>query len=368
MANIIPMGVGTNTQNVNVNLTESGAKDIVWRQIGKQFDGKNVRVEEAISEIGADFNVSKQPLIRVPQDIYDAIKNGTPIDTLNLSTANLISSHCATVRDDHDFTLGVVGNGYGVVQNAKAFEFIDFIKEVSGEEPIVETAGLLGNGERIFVTCKLGADSYLNPNDAVKNYVVFTNAHDGSGSVMAFFSPTRVICSNSLLFAIKHCPNKVVFKHTKNVGMRLDWEREENRKKALEVFSKSVKFSEKWVDEMLKLRSQKVDENFKKDFVARMYLSDAGFKLYQQNNRNWDSVDEISTRSKNQANALIDSIEYGIGQKENRGTKLWLLNGLTTHIQNVQTWKDAETQFNSVIMGGTEGKRIQKAYDLLIAA
>ena len=198
MANVISMGVGANAQSVNVNLTESGAKDIVWKQFGTSFEGKNVSVEDAISEIGADFNVSKQPLIRVPQDVYDAIKNGTPIDSLNLSTATLITSHAATVRDDHDFTLGVVGRDYGVVQNAKAFEFIDFIKEVSGEEPIVETAGLLGNGERLFVSCKLGADSYLNPNDAVKNYVVFTNAHDGSGAVMAFFTPIRVICSNTL--------------------------------------------------------------------------------------------------------------------------------------------------------------------------
>lgn len=357
-----------NSQSVVVNKIGNEPKPIVWQQFGTDFSGKNVNVEDAISEIGANFNVSKQPLIRVPQDVYDAIKNGTPLDAINLSSANLITSHAATVRDDHDFTLGVVGHTYGVVQNSKAFEFIDFIKEVSGEEPIVETAGLLGNGEQLFVTCKLGADSYLNPNDAVKNYVVFTNSHDGSGSIMAFFSPTRVICSNSLVMAIKGCPNKVVFKHSKNVGLRLDWEREENRKKALEVFSKSVKFSKKWMDEMLKLREDVVSDEYKKDFVARLYLNDAAFKLYQQNNRDWDSVEEISTRSKNQANALINSIEYGIGQGENRGTKLWLLNGLTTQIQNGQNWKDGETQFNSVIMGGTESKRIQKAYDLLIAA
>ena len=368
MANVISMNAGANNQSVVVNYIDNAPKPIVWQQFGKSFEGQNVGVVDAIKEIGADFNVSKQPLIRVPQDVYDAIKNGTPLDALNLSTANLISSHCATVRDDHDFTLGVVGRDYGVVQNTKAFEFIDFIKEVSGEEPIVETAGLLGNGERLFVTCRLGADSYLNPNDAVKNYVVFTNTHDGSGSIMAFFSPTRVICSNSLMFAIKHCPNKVVFKHTKNVETRLDWEREENRKKALEVFSKSVKFSEKWMEEMLKLRTQNVDEDFKKDFAARLYLTDAAYKLYQQNNRNWEGVEEISTRSKNQINDLIYSIEYGIGQKENRGTKLWLMNGLTTHIQNGQKWKDAETQFNSVLMGGTEGKRVQKAYDLLMSA
>ena len=246
MENVISMNADVNNQSVVNNRVGNDPKPIVWQQLqfGRSFEGKNVSVEDAIKQIGADFNVSKQPLIRVPQEVYDAIKNGTPIDTLNLSTANLITSHAATVRDDHDFTLGVVGRDYGVVQNTKAFEFIDFIKEVSGEAPIVETAGLLGNGERLFVSCKLGKDSYLNPDDAVKNYVVFTNSHDGSGAVMAFFTPIRVICSNTLAMAIKGCPNKVVFKHTKNVETRLDWEREENRKKALEVFSKSVKFSE----------------------------------------------------------------------------------------------------------------------------
>ena len=351
----------------NVNVRPSEANKSSWQLFGTNFDHP-VTIEEAIESAGLNYTVESQPLIRVPKEIADAILRGESVE-FSPTRQNIITSHKSTFRTDNNTTLGVVGRDYGIVDNTKAFEFINFIKEVSGEEPLIETAGALGYGERMFVTCRLGADSYLNGNsDAVKNYVVFTNSHDGSGSVMAFFSPVRIICQNTLNVAIRGAVNKVIFKHTKNVGMRLDWEREENRKKALEVFSKSVKFSKKWVDEMLKLRSQKVDENFKKDFVARMYLSDAGFKLYQQNNRNWDSVDEISTRSKNQANALIDSIEYGIGQKENRGTKLWLLNGLTTHIHNAQNWKDPETQFNSVIMGGTEGKRIQKAYDLLIAA
>lgn len=365
MANMISMNAGVNNQSVNVNIDVTERKPIVWRQFGKSFEGQNVNVADAIKEIGADFNVSKQPLIRVPQEVYNAIKEGKPIGDLNLSTANLITSHAATVRDDHDLTLGVVGRDYGVVANTKSLDFINFIKEVSGEEPIVETAGLLGMGERMFVTCKLGADSYLNPNDAVRNYVVFTNSHDGSGSVMAFFSPVRVICSNSLNFAIRSCPNKVCFKHTKNVDLRLDWEQEENRKKALEVFSRSVKFSEKWLEAMKNLQSQKIDDTYKKDFVAKMYLNDAAFKLYTLNNHNWDGVDEISTRSKNNANALLHSIEYGVGQDSDKGTKMWLLNGLTTHIQNGQNWKDAETHFTSVMDGGTEQKRVQKAFDFL---
>lgn len=367
MTTIAMNGNLNNAQSVNVQLTETGAKKIVWNQVGKSFEGQGLHVNEVIEKIHADFNVSKQPLIRVPQSVYDSIKNGEPIGTLNLSRDNLITSHAATVRDDKDMTLGVVGSSYGVVQNKKAFEFINFIKEVSGEEPIVETVGLLGNGERLFVTCKLGKDSYLNPNDAVRNYVVFSTSHNGQGSVLAFFTPIRIICSNTLNMAIRECPNKIMFKHTKNIDFRLDWEREENRKKAIEVFSKSVKFSEKWLENMKNLQSQNVDGKYVKDFAAKMYLSDAAYKLYTLNNHSWDNVDEISARSKNQADALLNSIEYGVGQEFNKGTKLWLINGLTTHIQNAQKWKNAETQFDSV-MNGSENNRLQKAYNLLIAA
>lgn len=364
MATIL-LNAGANNQSINVNIDVTERKPIVWQQFGTSFTGRNVNVEDAIKEIGADFNVSKQPLIRVPQEVYNAIKDGTPIGDLNLSTANLITSHAVTMRDDCEYNFNVVGKDYGVVQNTKALDFINFIKEVSGEEPIVETAGLLGRGERMFVTCKLGADCYLSPHDAVNNYVVFTNSHDGSNGVMAFFTKIRVVCSNSLNVALRTCSNKVCFKHTKNVNLRLDWEREENRQKAIEVFSRSVKFSEKWLEAMKNLQSQKIDDTYKKDFVAKMYLNDAAFKLYTMNNHNWDSVDEISTRSKNNANALLHSIEYGVGQNMDKGTKIWLLNGLTTHIQNGQNWKDAETHFTSVMDGGTEQKRVQKAFDFL---
>ena len=367
MANVISMSNGS---NVNVVSRPSEAKPIHWNQFGHIFDHKGATLQDVFDYEGPEsinYNVGEMPLMRVPKEMIDAIRAGQPFDW-NPTIQDIIPNKKATYREDLGNTLGVVGIDYKVLQNSRAFDFINFIKEVSGHEPNIESFGALGNGERIFICATLGEDSYLNPGDAIKNYVVFTTGHSAEYACQCMFTPIRVICQNTLAMAIKGCPNKVMFKHTKNLNQRLDWTQEENRKKALEVFSKSVKFSEKWLENMKHLKSQTIDDNFKKDFVARMYLSDAAYKLYEQAGRNWDNVDEISTRTKNQANALAYSIEYGIGQQENRGTKLWLLNGLTTHIQNAQNWKDGETQFNSVIMGGTEGKRIQKAYDLLIAA
>lgn len=344
------------------------AKPVVWNssRFGHSYaDQPNITIQEVIEDAHLDYNVVKQHLIRVNDQVYDAINNGQPMVGLNLSKNDIITSHCATVDERNDKTLGVVGSEYGVVQNSKAFEFINFIEQVSdGVAPKIETAGRLGNGERIFITARLGEDSFLSPMDSVKNYVVFTNSHDGSGAVMAFFTPIRVICQNTLNMAIRECPNKVVFKHTKHVNSRLDWEIEENRKKALEVFSRSVKFSEKFIERMKCLQGERVDAKYVEDFTAQLLLQPAQFKLYQQANGKMDTIEEISTRTKNSVMALRDSIENGIGQQFDRGTKLWLINGVTTMLHNESKWRNEENEF-SALMEGSGLKKVQKAYDLL---
>lgn len=367
MANVISMNAAVNNQLVDVKVTETGAREPVYRLFGNVWD-EPISAREAITDMKADFNVSKQPLIRVPQEVYNAIKNGTPIGELNLSTANLITSHCATIRDDKDFTLGVVGSDYSVAQNIESLAFVDMLEEVSGHKVDITSGGVLGNGETFFLQGKLDKSCFLNDGkDEIEQYVVFTNGHSGNSALCVYFTPIRIICRNSLVLSLRNA-NKVVFKHTKNLKTRLDWQVEENRKRALEVFKKSVTFTDEFEKAMMMLKAKEVTKNDTLDFTAKLYLNDAAFKLYQQNNRNWDGVDEISTRSKNQMNSLLDSIYNGIGQKGYyEGTALHLINGLTTHQNNVMTYKDNDTQFKSQVFG-TENDRLNKAYNLLIAA
>lgn len=352
----------------NVNVRPSVAVNSSWSLFGTNFE-KPVTIEEAIQEAGLNYQVESQPMLRVPQEVIDAIMRGENVD-FSPTRENIIASHKSTYRTDNNSTLGVVGRDYGVVQNTKAFEFINFIKEVSGEEPMIETAGALGYGERMFVTCRLGADCYLNGNsDSIKNYVVFSNSHDGSGSVMAFFTPVRVVCTNTLNMAIRGAVNKIIFKHTKNVNTRLDWEIEQNRKKALEVFSKSVQFSKTFIDRMLMLKNETLTTEEIRDITHKMYLTPSQFDLFTKNNYSVEGIDEISTRTKNQILLFKDALDFGIGQENYRGTKLWMLNGITTMLQNDTNsrWKSQEDKFES-IMGGDILKKTQKMYDLLIAA
>lgn len=364
--NNAPVAVVENDKTMAA-IRPSEAKPVVWQssRFGHSYaDRPNITIQEVIEDAHLDYNVIKQHLIRVNDTAYESILNGTPMVGLQLSKDDIITSHCATVDERNDKTLGVVGSEYGVVQNSKAFEFINFIEQVSGVAPKIETAGRLGNGERIFITARLGEDSFISPQDAIKNYVVFTNSHDGSGAVMAFFTPIRVICQNTLNMAIRECPNKVVFKHTKHVNSRLDWEIEENRKKALEVFSRSVQFSAKFIERMKGLQEERVDTKYVNDFTAQLLLQPSQFKLYQQADGKMESVEEISTRTRNSIMALRNSIENGIGQQFDRGTKLWLINGVTTMLHNESKWRNEESEF-SALMEGSGLKKVQKAYDLL---
>ena len=87
-------------------------------------------------------------------------------------------------------------------------------------------------------------------------------------------------------------------------------------------------------------------------------LAKADYKL--------DKVDEISTTMKNRIIALRNTIESGIGQDSYRGTKLWLLNGLTTFFSNEKKYKTNEDKFES-LTDGTDLRKLDNAYRMLVA-
>lgn len=328
---------------------------------------EKISVEDAIQQAQADFNVSKKMIVAFTEEQLSLLCAGETITDFNPN--NIIYSCRATTRDDNENVLGIVSANYGVVQNSKAFEFINFIDEASNGNFTIETAGVLGRGEKIYVSCKLGEDCYLDDNgkDKVNMYVVFTNSHDGSGAVQVFFTPTRVICQNTLNFALKHAQNKLSFRHSKYVNERLDWKNDENRANAYELFSKSVQFSNEFTANMLFLRSQQVNETQVKDFVAKVILNDETFDLYIKANRNIDMVDEIKKTTKNKISQLRASIENGIGQDQHRGTRLWLINGLTTFYQNDKIWESEESKLKNILNGETS-KQVQTAYKYLMEA
>jgi len=349
-------------------VTAGGRQNKPWHGLGVIFDDPRISIEMAIEASRANYNVRKDYLVRVTAEDIKRIKEGQPIETL-LSKDDIIYSHQCTVREDLGTILGVVGSGYEVVQNLTGFEFVnDVLNGINGtfDQPFIETAGVLGHGERMFVTAKFNEPIRIKgTDDIIDDYILFTNAHDGSGAVIAQFCTTRVVCNNTLNMALAESKNKVYFKHTKNVHGKIDMRSKENLNMALSILRGHQVYIQTLKETVDNFADIKLSENNVKDIVSKIYMEPKQIKEWISNNRSFNGLESISTRTKNTIENVLNTIDSGVGQENWRGSGLWVLNGITSYYQNNKTYnKGQEAKFDS-IMNGDVYKKVQTAYNVI---
>ena len=337
----------------------------------RSFD-EPVSVREALEAIQGDFLVEKQSLMRMPDRVMSSLLTygHVPSDvTLSDLSRMVVKSHQATVNMRDDETLGVVGKDYGVVQNAQAFEFIDFLcnTDVEGGKPIIEACGQINHGATVYFSAKMPTNFKINGDSGIEDYVLFHTSHDATCAVTVALTPIRMICQNCLSGAL-HSRNKMTVRHSKNVMDRIDLTRSSNRDIVLQLLGLREKYTKEFVQSLDYLRMQRVSHEDVLEFATRVILDEA-----RQNRWNVQTVDTIAEQTKRRIWDLQNSIESGVGQGENRGTKLWLYNGLTTYYANDVFWgtsKDlpevrATRKFKSIVRGAANDK-VQKGFELLM--
>lgn len=150
-----------------------------WHKLGAVLDRPPASVAEAIEAAGLGWSVVKKPLV---------IDRG-PDWQLDVLRYKKVHGYYATVRQDTEDELGVVGERYRIVQNHEAFAFVD---QLLGSAIHFETAGSLHGGRRVWVLATLPEHVEVG-GDAVRPYVLLMNSHDGSTAVVAATTPIRVV-------------------------------------------------------------------------------------------------------------------------------------------------------------------------------
>ena len=148
---------------------------------------------EALRLAGPDWNVVQEP-------IYTGFKEK-------------VEGYKANVRDTDRKVLGVVSDRYKVVQNVDAFSFTD---ELLGKGVRYETAGSLQNGKRVWLLARLPRE-YIIAGERISPNLVFSNTHDGSGSVKVAVTPVRVVCNNTLNLALNTARRSFSMIHAGNI-------------------------------------------------------------------------------------------------------------------------------------------------------
>lgn len=128
-------------------------------------------------------------------------------------TGELIEGYKANIRDKDRRVLGVVSDRYKVVQNTDAFSFTD---ELLGKGVRYETAGSLQEGRKVWLLARFPRE-YIIAGERISPYLIFSNTHDGSGSVKVAVTPVRVVCNNTLNLALGTAKRSFSMIHTGNI-------------------------------------------------------------------------------------------------------------------------------------------------------
>lgn len=166
-----------------------------------------------------------------------------------------IEGYKANVRDSDRKVLGVASDRYKVVQNTDAFSFTD---ELLGKGVRYETAGSLQEGKKVWLLARLPRE-YIIAGERISPYLVFSNTHDGSGSVKVAVTPVRVVCNNTLNLALDTAKRSFSMIHTGNIHDKIQ--------EAKDTLFMAERYMDSLGIEFEQLRRQKVTDAQVKEYI-----------------------------------------------------------------------------------------------------
>lgn len=287
-----------------------------WHGLGTELNAP-ATAKEAIKAAQLDYIVEKQPLITMVgnQQVHVPEKK-------------------ATVRMDTRQVLGVVGDGYRVIQNTEAFSFFDTV--VGEGQAVYHTAGALGQGERIWILAKLPKDLIIAREDIVEKYLILTNSHDGTSALKLYFSPVRVVCQNTLVMSLKDSRDGITIRHSGDIKSKAD--------EARRILGISLKFYQEFGEVVDRLVEHKMTVK-----SAEGYFDNVVFGMDPENR---DSKVLINRR-----NDLLTLFERGKGNDipEVKHSAWAALNACTEYSDHYRTIKgekeDRSNRLNSIWFG-----------------
>ena len=311
---------------------------VPWHKLGVVVEKELVTSEEIVTALNFDYMVTKR------QNSTSLVINGQKV------TVKLPDSF-STIRvnkDGSEFVLaGRIGRNYVPIQNTSAFGFFDAI--TGGGEAIYETAGILKNGRCVFLLAVL--PEYIkvlgNPDDAIKQYIILTNWHDGTSCLLAMATDVRVVCNNTLNMALASHTNQIAVRHTADAETRL---REAHR-----------------VMGIVNQYNEEIGKAFNTLALARVSSDDIMDYIKTLIPMSNDASDVQKNHAVAKRNKVMELVEVGNGATLDtaRGTLWGAYNAYAEFVDHYSNFRNDEARANSLLFGaGCNSK--QYAFDLAL--
>jgi phage/plasmid-like protein (TIGR03299 family) len=232
-----------------------GGNQEAWHGMGTVIPEDVVTAADAITLAELDWKVLKRP-------VY--------VDLPGAEDVTILPDYCATVRDRDNRTLGIVGKDYTPVQNVEAFDFVDTL--LASDEAKYHTAGSLKDGRQVWLLARLNRDILIGGEESerIAPFILLSNGHDGSHGLTVAVTPIRVVCWNTLSYALSKSKRTWATRHTSGITDRVALATE-----AAETLQLSYKFFDRLEAVGTQLAGEKFsDADFDKFLQTLMPLPD----------------------------------------------------------------------------------------------
>lgn len=260
---------------------------------------------EALAAAGMDWEVTQHPLF---------------------DETGPISGWKALRRSDTNAQLSVVGASYQPVQNRDAFKALDaFLGDIE-----LDHALSLRGGRRVVLTARIGLEADVATNDPVESWLIIYNSHDGSLAFGTMFSSHRVICQNTLSWAleaqgarediegvqrlgnVRLHRKRVTFKHTTNINRQVD--------RLPDLINLKKREFDAAIEEYRAMRATPCTTADFRQYLERVFHTN----LWDANTRRMRPVESLRALP-----YLAEAFEDGIGAETARGTLWGAYNAIT---------------------------------------
>lgn len=290
--------------------------EVGWHGLGNALKA-NSKIDTWLKAAGMDWDIKRAAMMFQPDT------NG-PIE---------IEGRQILYRSDNHFPLGEVSQNYKVVQPGEVLEFFRGLCDNNGFS--LNTAGTLFDGKRFWALASVGEDAVVLGDDVIKAYLLLATSADGSLATTAQFTTIRVVCNNTLSWAVS--------------------EGKANRKGRVAVSHRSVFKPEDVKDDLGIVRTQFGDFMGAARKVAKVKVTkeQAGEFLAKllTDSRTIASKEPAGTRSYKRIMELFEGEAKGAELKGVEGTMWGLVNSITEYVDHHQNTKSIEHRMSDAFFG-----------------
>lgn len=265
-----------------------------WHQLGESVEG--LTFDDAMERANLkDWNVRAEPLTVHLDGINYPVDDRQVIVRNNPATGNVEP-------------VGTVGGRYRTVQNESALGVASYLEEMGAT---VETAASIRKGRQVFLTMLMDKGFILDPEgagDRVDLYLLLATSHDGSLTNQASATPVRVLCANTLDYALPNVQRAYSVRHTAGAEVKLA--------EAQQIFLKANGFFDRMADEAKDLFQTECSDKQFFDIISTLYpkpgTPESGVDESKRGLTVWEKkVDTIQTIWKGTTNTNVTGTMWG---------------------------------------------------------